>query len=261
VHAKFNLNPIHENWAEYFYAGSRSYEENKNIVEMDLKKFKNVNGVLQAKDIIDGWFPAIDADVFLSHSHKDEELVIGFAGWLELTFGIKSFIDSTVWGYSDTLLKLIDDDYCKNKSTGMYNYDLRNRSTSHVHMMLSTALLDMIDRCECVVFINTPHSFKPADYLQDEGKTESPWIYSEIAMTKMLRQKTPAEHRPMPTMDSINASLEHLKEARNFTVHYPADLFHLTPLSLGDLQDWQKNEINRKRGAYALDTLYKMKEN
>lgn len=261
MHAKFNLNPENETWQNHFYSGNTIHEENKAIVETDLDRFKDINGTLQAKEIIENWFPRIKADVFLSHSHKDEKLIIGLAGWLKDNFGIKSFIDSTVWGYSDRLLKAIDNKYCKNDSGETYNYDQRNRSTSHVHMMLSTALADMIDQCECVIFVNTPNSFKPADYFKDEGETESPWIYSEIAMTRMLRERAPEEHRPQPTFESVNASLEHLKKAREreLRISYPADLLHLTPLSLSDLTKWKNKEGQNKQKAYALDLLYEMK--
>ena len=261
MHAKFNLDPESETWQNHYYSGSIIHKANKAIVETDLEKFKDINGILQAKEIIENWFPLIKADVFLSHSHRDEELIIGLAGWLNDNFGIKSFIDSTVWGYSDKLLKAIDNKYCKNESGETYSYEQRNRSTSHVHMMLSTALADMIDQCECVIFVNTQNSFKPADYFKQEGQTESPWIYSEIAMTRMIRERSPEEHRPLPTFDSVSASLEHLKEAREreLRISYPADLFHLTPLSLSDLTLWKNKEGQSKQRAYALDSLYKMK--
>lgn len=52
------------------------------------------------------WFPKINADIFLSHSHKDEKLIIAFAGWLKDTFNLDVFIDSCIWGYSNDLQKL-----------------------------------------------------------------------------------------------------------------------------------------------------------
>lgn len=262
MHARFNLDPGSENWQNYFRSGSIIHEENKSIVETDLDRFKNATGDLQAEEIIKNWFPKINADVFLSHSHKDEKLIVGLAGWLHDSFGIKSFIDSAVWGYSEKLLKVIDDRYCKRESDTTYDYDKRNRSTSHVHMMLSMALADMIDQCECVMFINTPNSFKPSDYFEDKGQTKSPWIYSEIAMTRMLRQRAPEQHRSQLFMDSV-ISLEHLKEARQRELHisYPMDLLHLTPLCTSELTAWKDQEGQAMKGASALDSLYRMKRN
>lgn len=258
MHASFNLDPKQEDWSQYLSIGRSIHNNNKAIVESELDKFKNADDALQAQDIIENWFPKIEADVFLSHSHKDEDLVIGFAGWLKATFRLKSFIDSEVWGYADNLLKVIDDNYCKNKFEKTYNYNLRNRSTSHVHMMLSTALTEMIDRCECIIFVNTKNSFTPVDYLNDEGRTESPWIYSEIAMTRMIRQRSPEEHRPSLIMDSVSASLEHFTESRQLRISYPAELFHLTQLSTHDLNRWEATEKS-KRSKHPLDSLYEMK--
>lgn len=258
MHASFNLDPKQEKWSEFLSTGRTIHKNNKAIIENELDRFKNADDVLQAEDIIKNWFPKIEADVFLSHSHKDEDLIIGLAGWLKENFGLKSFIDSEVWGYADNLLKVIDDNYCKNKLEKTYNYNLRNRSTSHVHMMLSTALTEMIDRCECIIFVNTQNSFTPVDYLNNEGRTESPWIYSEIAMTRMIRQRTPEEHRPVPTMDSVSASLEHMTESRQLRISYPAELFHLTQLSTRDLNRWQEAE-KLKNSRHPLDSLYKMK--
>lgn len=258
MHARFNLDPSGESWDNYFSIGSRIHEKNKTAVKTELDRFKDIDGNLQAKEIISNWFPEIKAEVFLSHSHKDEKLIIGLAGWLKDKFKLTSFIDSAVWGYSDTLLKAIDNKYCKNESNETYSYEKRNRSTSHVHMMLSTALTNMIDQCECIIFVNTPNSFTPADYFNDEGKTESPWIYSEIAMTRMLRQKTLKEHRSL----SNNLSLENFNEARQMELHisYPLDILHLTPLNKNDLTTWETNE-SQKNNKYPLDSLYRIKRN
>ena len=46
--------------------------------------------------------------IFISHSHKDINKVIAFAGWLKTNFGLEAFIDSCSWGYCDELLKIID---------------------------------------------------------------------------------------------------------------------------------------------------------
>ena len=57
-------------------------------------------------------------------------MVIALNGWLYESFGIKSFIDSSVWGYANDLLKLIDDAYCLNLegTNKSYNYEKRNYS-------------------------------------------------------------------------------------------------------------------------------------
>lgn len=55
---------------------------------------------------------------------------------------------------------------------------------SCVHMMLSSALSTMIDKCECVFFLNTPSS------LNLNKKTESPWIYYELNIADVVQKKS-----------------------------------------------------------------------
>ena len=190
------------------------------------------------------WFQMEDVDVFISHSHKDIVKVKAFAGWLYDEFGITAFIDSCVWGYCDELLKQIDERYCKNKKGDTYNYNLRNYTTSHVHMMLSTALTEMIDKTECIMFYNSPNSVSMADDLKKmdkEGKkvTLSPWIYYELAMTKMTRICKPdrdiqvvgniVKHSAFAEMNTI--SIEHSVD------EYIKELIEIKPY---DLERWIK---------------------
>ncbi|MFZ2981250.1 MAG: hypothetical protein WA085_09480, partial [Sphingobium sp.] len=73
----------------------------------------------------------------------------------------------------------------------------------------------------------------------------------------------PEEHRPQPAMDSVSASMEHLKEARQRELHisYPMDLLHLTPLSVKELTTWKNQEGHLMNRASALDSLYRLKRN
>src|SRR5690606_35011062 len=156
------------------------------------------------------WFPQIDADIFISHSHSDEKMAILLAGWLKETLGVYVFIDSCIWGYSNDLLRQIDNKHCLNPSGETYSYEKRNNSTSHVHMMLSTALNMMIDKTECLFFLNTPNSISTKEVI---SQTESPWIYSEISMSELVRRKKLSEYRPAVTRmfakgGAINESLK-----------------------------------------------------
>lgn len=244
----FNLDLGSANLSDFLNEGRSIHENNKSLVDAKLAAFKDKDGNLLASEIIAGWFPAIEADVFLSHSHRDEEQVIGLAGWLHNKFQLKPFIDSCIWGRSTDLLRMIDDEYCYNKSTETYSYAKRNRSTSHVYMMLSTALSKMINSCECVVFVNTPNAISSKGYIEGET-TDSPWIYSEIAMTSIVQKRTPAEHR------GYMAKAAMMFESLN--VKYDIDLTHLTPLDFDDLAKWRSD--NNKKGSRALDALYDLK--
>lgn len=138
--------------------GRKLHEAHQSQVRKVIAAFRTPNGELNASKMTANWFPQIKADIFISHAHQNEKEAIQLAGWLKSEFDLVSFIDSCVWGYADELLKLIDDEYCKNLSGNNYNYEKRNRSSSHVHMMLSTALSTMMDKTECLFFLNTPHS-------------------------------------------------------------------------------------------------------
>jgi hypothetical protein len=137
-------------------AGRSQHQENKRLVDDCLSQFRDQSGDLLSEKMTAAWFPEIDSQVFISHAHKDSALALGLSGHLQEQFGLKSFVDSAVWGYSDDLLRILDDAFCYNGSSRTYSYQKRNRSTSHVHMMLSVALTRMIDKCECIIFINTP---------------------------------------------------------------------------------------------------------
>ena len=162
------------------------------MAKKSLKEFIYDNGHIDGDSMKSNWFQMENVDIFISHSHQDITKVKAFAGWLYDEFKLAAFIDSCVWGYCNDLLQQIDDEYCKKKDGKTYDYNLRNYTTSHVHMMLDTALTEMIDNTECIMFYNTPNSVLLADDLQkikNEKKkvTLSPWIYHELAMTSLVR--------------------------------------------------------------------------
>lgn len=149
--------------------------------------------VLNGSKVQDDWFPALDADIFISHSHKDLDLANALAGWIYETFRLKVFIDSNVWGYTSDLLKNINDKYSNKRrdSDGgyLYNYDQCNQASQHVNMMLSVALQKMIDKVECVILLNTNNSVTVFEENENcINSTYSPWIYSEIICTQIVRQ-------------------------------------------------------------------------
>lgn len=132
-------------------------------------------------------FPETNADIFLSHSHGDENEVIKLAILLERK-GFTVFIDSCVWGNAFTLLKTIDKKYCRDDGSTTYDYNRRNHSTSHVYMMLNTALHRMIDKCEIFLFLGTPKSTSVKEGIKNQESLKSPWILSELAFTQHVRR-------------------------------------------------------------------------
>lgn len=235
--------------SHHWYDGGRKlFDDNKQKVMTILKDYTLNEGVLNGSKMQSDWFPQIDSHIFISHSHKDEEAVITLTGWLYEKFGLIAFIDSCVWGNTNDLLRIIDNKYCL-QSDVYYNYEKRNYSTSHVHMMLSTALTQMIDKSECLFFYNTPQSISSASII---SKTESPWIYSEITMSQLLRHKVPDRRRFEDTrMFSKGGSIN-----EQLRVEYELDLTHLTTIEANSLNLWGR--CGQKKEA-ALDELYKLK--
>ncbi|ESU34124.1 hypothetical protein G3A_02690 [Bacillus sp. 17376] len=162
--AGFNLTGLDNQFLSHYKgAGEVTYNQQKKYVQKKLDRFILDDGSLDGSALQQDWFPEVKADIFLSHSHGDQKLTMAFAAMLKEQFGLTAFIDSCVWGYANDLLKKIDDVYCRNKKGDMYDYDQRNFSTSHVHMMLSAAFTKMMDKAECLIFVNTPNSITTSD--------------------------------------------------------------------------------------------------
>lgn len=247
-----------EKFYSYHESGLSIYNKHKRIITDSLEKYINPDGSLSEKDIENDWFPKIDAHVFLSHSHNDLKFVISFAGWLYEKFKIEAFIDSCVWENSDTLLRKIDNRYCvssrdENGNIKTYGYGLRNKSTSNVHMILYTALMKMMDRTECLMFVNTPSSVKWSDMISEELATESPWIYGELLATKLIRNKSRKAHR-----DLLHKSFfEHADESyENLAIEYTFDTKHLIDISDYDLEYFEEHADSYRNAFDALDNFY-----
>ncbi len=163
----------------WYNIGLELYQDAKASMKSSLDAFLSPTGKIDGTQLKNSWFPKFNADVFISHSHQDETAAITLAGWLHEYFGLKCFIDSCIWGYADLLLREIDNKYCLHADGQTYDYNLRNKSTSHVHMMLSTAITMMIDNSECLFFMNTPNSITlHLETIINNNRTNSPWIYA-----------------------------------------------------------------------------------
>lgn len=249
MHKAYSLKIEETFFNDWLNDGKTVKKENYDIIKTELDKFTDNNGSLFAKKIIDNWFPDLKTDVFISHSHKDEKIAIGLAGWLKRTFGISSFIDSCVWGYSPKLIEKLDDKFCR-QGNNKYNYKKRNITNSHVNIMLSTSLTKMIDQCECIIFLNTPNSISCEGCIEKDG-TESPWIYAEIEATRLLRKKTP--ERLLISNENYMERLTASLEDNTPSIKYDMDLKHLALLEKEQIKKWGNCG---KKGTDSLDFLY-----
>jgi hypothetical protein len=237
----------------YLNRGRLQYSENSKNIKKSLDSFINTNGSLNGNKIQEYWFPNINSNIFISHSHKDEEIAISLAGWLKECFGLDAFIDSCVWAHADELLKQIDNNHCTFQFEGktFYDYEKRNGSTSHVHMILSTALSKMIDDTECIFFLNTPNSINSSDAVK---KTGSPWIFSELAMIDIIRRKTKEYHRELIEKRKIIQLSESYN--RELKIEYEPTFTSLQDLEYKNLLEWMYSKPGN--GSVSLDDLYKI---
>ncbi len=235
---------------KYSHIGENIYINDRENFRQSLSKHTNKFGNIDVTSLETEWFPMVEADIFISHSGKDKKIVFGLMGWIKENFGLTVFVDSAIWGNSNELLKEIDDKYCLNENGETYSYDKRNESTSHVHMILSMALTKMIDKSECIMFCRTPNSLP---YNHSTLKTDSPWIYSEITATQLLRRK------------SRNGVIMHKNAILNetFSAEQRASFEYELPLSAFDLIDskvlneW-KEKHSKSTGIHGLDILYNL---
>lgn len=234
-------------------------------------KFDNISSYLIAENTLDAeqlsrnFFPDNkEYDVFLSHSHLNEDFAIVLAIALE-KLGLKVFIDSCVWGYAGDLQKEIDTKYCKLEGT--YDFDTRQyygydyastiQSSAHVNMILNFALQRMIDKSELLLFLNTNESVPLKGYLSSANKTYSPWVASELLFSSLVRERTPIRFSSKSEVlyksrNRTSESLESVKIAHN------ASLSHLHSIGLSDFIQFVLSNINDHtiNGHDFLDALY-----
>lgn len=215
-------------------------DKHESEISGSLKEFVS-NGAIDASKLQDAWFPQIKAHVFISHSHKDEPIALFLAGWLHENFKLTSFIDSCVWRYMNDLLWEIDCKYCRNGAEHFFDYKKRNLSTSHVHMMLSTALTMMIDQTECLLFLNTPNSITPDSVFE---QTTSPWIYHELATSRMLRVNFPERIKRIQDEDCTKMQKDFSDTEQISRFNYTVNTDHLVEINRKDLSEWSRIEAS-----------------
>lgn len=163
---------------KYYEIGKEYLNDYKASVRSSLKGLLKADAI-NGDELQNAWFPeGVFKDepfLFLSHSHRDEPLAIALAGFLRQHFQINCFVDSCIWNYADDLIAML------NSKAGLSAKD----SFGYVNMMLASALMNMMDKSECIFFLDTPKSVNRRD------KTESAWIYYELNIAHILRTRKP----------------------------------------------------------------------
>ncbi|MFE4127876.1 toll/interleukin-1 receptor domain-containing protein [Kosakonia sp. YIM B13605] len=215
--------------------------------------------VLNAEAIVDACFPEVHADVFLSHAHRDEEDVIKLALSLE-KLGLNVFVDSCVWGWADEILRVIDEEFCYKKTSQTFDYDLRNRTTSNVYMILNSALQNMIASTELLLFLQTNNSVKIGEYVKNKTHLSSPWIFSELIFAK-LGQRTKRRRVKNYAFESFASDSKQTELNKSFEVAFPNPGSRYE-LANNELQQWiqqgyEKNISDDFSALTHLDVLYR----
>lgn len=197
---KFRLDKAILDNNSYILSSNDSYltYSNKKSDEIEDSILKAVNGELSAKELADGLFPEKKPHIFISHSSRDVRHAIKLANTLYDNYRIISFIDSQFWGHIDKALKKMHDDYCLSSNKVTYDYTKSNNLLSHMHAILSMALLRVMDNSDSVIFIESDNSvlnhiknkaIDPTKQINNVIKTASPWISSEVSFANTLRAR------------------------------------------------------------------------
>lgn len=151
-----------------------------------------------------------------------------------------------IGGSADRLLKEIDDIKCK-KTDGTYDYQKRNLTTSHVHAMLTSAIMQVMDLSEVVIFVNTYNSVPVLENTLSGKKeyTFSPWIYEEVLFTELLRKKEWFEHRILNLSEKFESKVE-----QDFEIAYELPKNNMISIDINIIREWImiNNRLNVSKG-------------
>lgn len=220
----------------------------KNSIEDAIEVVERNGKVSFSGNEIEGLcFPHLDFDIFISHSHDDEQIALEFAGLMKNWFGINAFVDSCAWNYRDKIIQRIGRIVCNERSLTAKEYlDLYVSVASCVDCMLNKALIGMIDECECLFFLNTPNSIASSGL---GSVTYSAWIYAELEASRVVERKV-SRRRRQGVMECF------AEDVSPFVMTFDVCLNHLTPVVARDIVDWGVGVCKSKKGFDALDALY-----
>lgn len=218
----------------------------KTNINLDTIRQHFINGTKLQEE----WFPTRCYDsqfqVFISHARKDFETVSSLAGYLYEEYGLRSFIDSVYWGYIEDLLYELNYHYSLIEKDGRrirYDYNTGNFLSANVHIMLSNALMRMMDACECLIFVDSDNSLK---YIKDQSSTPSPWIFEEMGFSQCLRINIPDRYKERILIDlneSQNQSTIRMfstdQERRIVNIDYEINIRDFKELTLSDIINYR----------------------
>lgn len=236
----------------------RIYESLRETIESCISNVNIREPLIHGSRLQEQWFPVENIDlgfqVFISHSHSDvDNYILPLASWLYERLGLMCFVDSLFWSYANDLLRKMDNIYAR-QPDGYYNYDIRNYTTSHIHTMLSMALMQMMAKTELVLFVDSDNSLQ---YVQGQPQTPSPWIYEEINFASNLQMQIPERYfeRLTPIYENggrLNTRCFSAQE-QELHVNYDVDLSRFYEITANELFE---NSSLRNRNTAAMDYFH-----
>ncbi|MEY0000432.1 hypothetical protein AB7W88_20730, partial [Providencia vermicola] len=207
--------------------------------------------------------------IFISHSSKDMKLAIRLANKIYNESGIISFIDSQVWYHIDLAIDTMHKDYCRIPDTNSYYYTKSNILLSNLYSLLSMSLMDVMDRSDSVIFIESQNStidkimdsdkWNTGEDLSSSEATYSPWIYSEINYANKLRIKYHKDRISM-MLESVEkrAGLESYVNDAMPKFRHPIDISEFDEITLNSLCKAMEQFKKSHNPIKNLDLLYKL---
>lgn len=245
------IEDILENTTKYRSYYSKSTEVLKEKIKENFYDLLLSENQIDVELLQKEWFPVGEYDVFLSHSHKDIDDIEALAGYLTKEMGLIVFVDSFIWRYCDELLQKLNNEY-NYIDSNTYKHLGANWCCTNVTLILNSALQEVINKSEVLFFYNSPNSITH-EYKGVE-RSDSPWIYSEILISKVIEKKFPKRTELIK-----EGRIEFANESMGLSFSYPAITDHLEVLTKKQFDLWKR--INNSTQArvklkHPLDRLY-----
>ncbi|MCQ2897612.1 toll/interleukin-1 receptor domain-containing protein [Helicobacter pylori] len=155
------------------------HSDNKQRMREILKKSLNDDNTINAKILKEECFnTSLSKDkpwIFISHSHKDNQIVLVLKEELEKDNDFKVFADNLFWSIT---LKDVKESILEVFKDKISEQELER----HLSSLMAICLVEIIQQCRVYIVIKD-------NSMTQNNKIESNWIYYELEMIKTLLPK------------------------------------------------------------------------
>lgn len=231
------------------------YADFKKKTDVNLLNYKIGTTSQICGDLVENsWFPKGEFHLFISHSGADKKIAKALAYIMKNCMGVATFVDSLVWDYRDDLVKRLYDANLDSEWDEKVKLSFYSSIIAHVDCMLNKSLTEIMDGCECLLFLNTPNSVSAEGVY---AKTLSPWIYGELEASRRLRVNTPIRRMLKKNFSKSATVLAESAGQESFKIkmNHSVNTGHLKKLTCKDICSWLE-QSKSKTAEQALDILY-----